>query len=123
MTLNSCSGQNKNSKATQTEETVKKVMNDTIFISKAQFQIMTNKMGVLDIEVIGDNLIAKIANSKNPILKIELGDNYIIAKGNNIFNSSVPSECDYFYPLSNDNKIVTKGKHTINLRKIDKVTE
>lgn len=120
MTLNSCNSQNKNSTTPQTREAVKKVMNDTILISKTQFKIVRNKIGVLDIEIKENNLIDKIADSKNPILMIELGGIYTIAKGNNIFSSSVPNECDYFYPLGNDNKVIMKKEGILNLRKVEK---
>lgn len=120
MTLNSCSGQNRKNTTSEVKEVVKKIMNDTILISKVQFEIVENKMGVLDIEIKEDNLIDKIADSDNPVLRIELDGNYVTAKGNNIFSSSVPNECDYFYPLSNDSKVVTKNNRIINLRKIEK---
>ena len=120
MNLNSCNSQNKNSTTPQTKEAVKKVMNDTILISKAQFEIVRNKMGVLDIEVKENNLIDKIADSNNPILRIALDGIYVTAKGNNIFSSSVPKECDYFYPLGNDNKVIMQNKSILNLRKIEK---
>lgn len=119
MTLNSCSSQNKNSNTPRTKEVVQNIMNDTILISKAQFEIVNNKIGVLDIKIKEDNLIGIIADSDNPILRIELKGNYVTVKGNNIFSSSVPNECDYFYPLDNDNKVVTKNKRILTLRKIE----
>lgn len=119
MTLNSCSGQNKNSAALQTKEAVKKAMNDTILISRSQFVIVVNKGGVLDIEIKEGNLIDTIAYSDNPTLKIELDGNFIIAKGNNIISSSVPENCDYFYLLSDNNKVFTKNERIIYIRKID----
>lgn len=119
MTLNSCSGQNKNSTTPHTKEAVKKVMNNTILISRSQFEIIVNKGGVLDIEIKEGNLIDTIADSDNPTLKIELDGNYIIAKGNNIISSSVPENCDYFYLLRDDNKVFTKNERIIYIRKIE----
>ena len=119
MTLNSCNGQNNKSTTPHAKEVVKKVMNDTILISKAQFKIVRSTIGVLDIEINENNLVDKIADSNNPILRIELDGIYATAKGNNIFSSSVPNECDYFYPLGNDNKVTMKKKGILNLREIE----
>ncbi len=119
ITLNSCNGQNKNSTTLQTNQVVKKVMNNTILILKSQFKIIVNKDGVLDIEIKEDNLIDTIADSNNPTLKIELDDNYITAKGNNIINSSVPKSCNYFYLMNDNNKVFTKNERIIYIRKIE----
>ena len=119
MTLNSCSGQNKNSTTSRINQVVKKVMNDTILISRSQFEIIVNKEGVLDIEIKESNLIDTIADSDNPTLKIELDSKYIIAKGNNIISSSVPENCDYFYFLGDDNKVFTKNERIVYIRKIE----
>ncbi|MEL6697491.1 MAG: hypothetical protein AAFP89_14670 [Bacteroidota bacterium] len=119
MILNSCSGQNKNSTISRTNQVVKKVMDDTILISRSQFEIIVNKEGVLDIEIKESNLIDTIADSDNPTLKIELDSNYIIAKGNNIISSSVPENCDYFYLLRDDNKVFMKNERIIYIRKIE----
>ena len=119
MILNSCSGQNKNSTTSRTNQVMKKVMDDTILISRSQFEIIVNKEGVLDIEIKESNLIDTIADSDNPTLKIELDSNYIIAKGNNIISSSVPENCDYFYLLRDNKKVFTKNERIIYIRKIE----
>ncbi|ELR68625.1 hypothetical protein C900_00203 [Fulvivirga imtechensis AK7] len=73
----------------------------------------------MDIEIVKSDLLEKIKNDSNPILKIEFEGNYIYAKGNNIFKSSVPKGCDYFYPLDNNDKVVINDKQVIKLRKVE----
>jgi hypothetical protein len=122
ITLNSFSGQQKKSHSDLENKIVENRMNDndTIVISKSQYKILINKMGTLKIEVTDMTLVAKIVKDISPIFKLELENSYIVAKGNDIFSSSEPKECDYFYPFDNDKKVIMYEKKIIDFSRIHK---
>lgn len=92
--------------------------NDTLFLSIKDYRIVSVDDNVLDIEVVNNQTVSSIKNVKYSIIKIELREGDRIAKGNDLLGSSIPKECDYFYPL--DNGYVLFVNNRINFRKIAK---
>jgi hypothetical protein len=79
---------------------------DTIVLQCNDFRILVNSKYHLDIEFIRENKIKEIANAKNPIFCFYIENQKYIAKGNEILKSSVPANCDYFYPIDEQGKVV-----------------
>lgn len=96
----------------------KKSINDTLFLAQKDYKIVYRNVYCLDLKIIDSIKIDSLKKNKNPIIKINLDDSFIVAKGNNIFSSSVPENCDYFYPLDMENKLIMVNG-IINLRKIN----
>lgn len=90
--------------------------NDTLFLSINDYKIVSLTDNVLDIEIINNQLVSLIKNVKYPTIRIELHEGDTIAKGNDLLSSSIPKECDYFYPL--DKGYVYFVNNRINMRKI-----
>lgn len=111
MSLNSCNGQ-------QVKSDQNNMLNDTILIATQQYKIVSVDSNILDIELVDLSLIEAIKKAVSPILKIDLNGTTIIAKGNNILSSSIPDNCDYFFPL-NDEKQVVLYNNRINCRRIN----
>lgn len=120
ITLNSCSGQTKDGLKQQIMSS-KMITNDTILIFSSQYNIVTKVNSVLDIEIKDERLLQNIKSANQPIFKIEIEGSYYMIKGNDILSSSVPKECDYFYPLINTNKVFLHN-NILNLRMIKKAT-
>lgn len=117
ITLNCCYGQ-QITKSKDKEINTKKVVGNSILVSKSQYKIIYNENGILDIEIIDNDLLEVIRKSNEPIIRIMLVNKYFIAKGNSVFSSFTPKNCDYFYPLDKKKVVINNGK--INFRKIDK---
>lgn len=109
---------NKKNEAAITEKENQMKANDTLFLSIKDYKIVSLDANVLDIEVINNQLASLIKNVKYSIIKIELQEGDRIAKGNDLLSSSIPKECDYFYPL--DKGYIYTVNNRINLRKIAK---
>lgn len=90
---------------------------DTILLREFEYIIVFKDTNILNIRITDVNALHKIMNVASPILSIELAGKKLIAKGNNVLASSVPEECNYFYPLnSNGMAIIQDG--LISLRKL-----
>jgi hypothetical protein len=79
---------------------------DTIFLQCNDFKILANDKYHLDIEITQESKIKEIAKSKKPIFCIYVERKKYIAKGNEILKSSVPENCDCFYPIDEQDKVV-----------------
>ena len=99
-----------------TEKESQMKTNDTLFLSIKDYKIVSLTDNVLDIEIINNQLVSLIKNVKYSTIKIELQEGDRIAKGNDLLSSSIPKECDYFYPL--DKGYVYFVNNRINMRKI-----
>lgn len=90
---------------------------DTIVLKSVDYEILINHNSIFDIRII--NKLNEFKNKANVILMIEIGDNLLIAKGNFIYSSGIPKECDLFFPVDkNGFPIITNNK--LPLRKIPK---
>ncbi len=110
MSINNCKSQSH----------ISKHMNETkniLIISESKYNIIINNNIVLDIEITDKNILNIIRNLDQPIFKIELNKRIIIAKGNNFLSSFVPKNCDYFYPIDDNGKILLYKDNIINLKK------
>jgi hypothetical protein len=75
------------------------------------FKILVNDKYSLNIEIIQESKIKEIAKAKSPIFCFYVESKKYIAKGNELLKSSVPENCDYFYPIDEkDNIILFKNK-------------
>lgn len=120
--LSCCSNRaitNKKGEATITENENQMKSNDTLFLSINDYKIVSSNDKVLDIEVINNQILSLIKNVKYSIIKIELQEGNKIAKSNDLLSSSIPKQCDYFFPI--DKGYVYIVNNRINLRKIDKL--
>ena len=113
---NSCSSQeitsNKNEIVIQNNMALKV---DTIVLKSTDYELLKCDEYVYDIRLI--NKIEDIKNKQNIILLIEIEGKQNIAKGNKLTSSSIPVDCDLFYPTDKNNlPIITNNKMT--LRKV-----
>ena len=79
---------------------------DTIFLQCNEFKILANEKYSLDIEIIQERKIQEITKIKRPIFYFYIEDKKYIGKGNEIFKSSVPENCDLFYGLDINNSLI-----------------
>lgn len=93
---------------------------DTVFLQCSDFKILANDRYHLDIEFIQENKIKEIAKTKKPIFCFYIEGQKYIAKGNEIIKSSVPENCDYFYPIDEQEKVVLFN-NKLSLIKVIKV--
>ena len=94
------------------------IFSDSIKLEKKDYQIKVTMNIDLDIIIINKKKLQRIKELKNPVLLICIDNKIYIAKGNDIFSSEVPSECDYFYPIDKNGSIIFFPKGKICLRKV-----
>ncbi|MCR4858349.1 MAG: hypothetical protein K5890_09165 [Bacteroidales bacterium] len=87
-------------------QTVFEKETDTIKIYDHSYKIVYLDDNVMDIEM--DSVFVKneIFGKLSPIFQIFIDDKTIIACGNLISYSGVPKDCDYFYPLDENNNVI-----------------
>jgi len=79
---------------------------DTISLQCNDFKILAHTEYHLDIEITQENKIKEIAKAKKPILCFYIENKKYTAKGNELLKSSVPENCDYFYPIDEQGNVV-----------------
>lgn len=94
------------------------IMDDTILLKETDYNIIFRDSDALNIKISNTKTLDRIKNTKSPIFNIEVDKEFIIAKGNNILASSLPIDCNYFYPLNSKGMVVMKDG-LINFRKIN----
>ena len=91
---------------------------DTIFLEHSDFKILANDTFHLDIEITQVKKIKEIIKEKNPIFCFYIQEQKYIAKGNDILQSSVPENCNCFYPIDNEGNVIL-FKNKLSLIKIE----
>ncbi len=79
---------------------------DTIKIYNHSYKIAYLDDNVMDIEMDSVFVENEIIGKLSPIFEIFIDDKIIIACGNLISYSGVPKDCDYFYPLDDNNNVI-----------------
>lgn len=97
-------------------EEINNKTSDTLFLSSVDYKIILFNDTILDVEITNIKKISLIKKVKYSIIQIEFLQDNLIAKGNDLFNSSVPENCNYFYPL--DNGYILFINNRITFRKI-----
>lgn len=116
ITLNNCIS-NPNIKPNKSVDCEVKTIYDTLYIEHNQFVFKREEESFLEIEIIDKELYQEIIGTNNPVVLFKFNGEYMSAKGNWIFSSSIPKDCDYFYPTYN-NKIVINEDYEISFTKI-----
>jgi len=71
-------------------------------ITDTEIGIVTKLQMNLKLKITNSEKLNKLKNSTNPIIFINFNNNKYIAKGNNVFSSSIPEECDFFFATYGD---------------------
>ena len=79
---------------------VKIYFNDTTRLTEKDFVVVENSKISIGIKITDSLKFKRIYGSKNQVIAIHYKDTLWIAKGNENFKSSVPQDCDLFYPLT-----------------------
>jgi len=79
---------------------------DTVFLQCKDFKVLVNVKYYLDIEILQETKIKEIAKIKKPIFCFHIEGQKYIAKGNELLKSSVPENCNCFYVLDIQNKLI-----------------
>ena len=75
-------------------------VNDTTRLTDKDYVIVDNSKISIGLKITDSLKLKSIYKSKNPVIAIHYKDTLWIAKGNEIFKSSVPPDCDLFYALT-----------------------
>jgi len=93
------------------------VFNDTLYLNKEDFKIVFENEKCFNILITSSEKLNKILVMKEPIVSISIGRNLYSAKGNGIFSSKIPVDCDYFYPINEKGNIFSVPRGRFNFRK------
>jgi hypothetical protein len=70
----------------------------------------------LHIEIDTTIINKKLYRIESPIFLIKINDKIINAKGILFISSEVPNNCDYFYPLDNNNHVMLSNNKLMLLK-------
>lgn len=96
------------------------LVKDTFYLKSSDFTILENDSISLRISIIDTNNIALLLSKITPVLKFKINNLVYIAKGNHIFSSFVPYDCDYFYAFDLNGKIIFHLENQISFHYIRK---
>ncbi len=87
-------------------QTVFEKETDTIKIYEYSYKIVYQDDYVMDIELDSAFVMDEISGKLSPIFQIFIDDKIIIVRGNLISYSGVPKDCNFFYPLDENNNVI-----------------
>ena len=96
------------------------VFSDTLVL-KSDDYIVNKYKGGFNLVITNIDKLNKVKIIKSPIIKFCNNNQIKKAKGNEIINSGIPVDCDYFYPIEKDSTIFIITKKVISFIEIDKV--
>lgn len=91
--------------------------NDKISIEKNEYNVIKNRVG-FDLVILNSLKLNKLLKINNPSVEFCVENKKFIAKGNFIFNSSIPLNTKYFFPLDKNNKIYLFKGNVLTFKKI-----
>jgi hypothetical protein len=65
---------------------------------------------MIEMEILNEEIFAKLNSEKNISLTFWLNNKLYVAEGNEIIKSSVPNNCDYFFPIDSNGNIIFFNK-------------
>lgn len=114
ISINSCDKVRTTSKC---DEIIFYNSNDRVSIEINEYNLINNKVG-FDLVILDSLKLNKLLKIVNPSVEFCVENKKNIAKGNFIFNSSVPLNAKYFFPLDKNNKIYLFKGNVLTFRKI-----
>lgn len=91
---------------------------EKIIIDKNEYDIINNDQRGFHLVILDSLKLNKLLKMINPSIKFCIENKKYVAKGNFIFNSSVPLGAKYFFSLDKNNKIVFFKGNVLSLKKI-----
>jgi hypothetical protein len=114
ISINSCDKVRKTSKC---DEIIFYNSNDKVSIEINEYNLINNKVG-FDLVILDSLKLNKLLKIVNPSVEFCVENKKNIAKGNFIFNSSVPLNAKYFFPLDKNNKVYLFKGNVLTFKKI-----
>ena len=91
---------------------------DTIYLNTDNYQIIyDDTTRILDLKISG-TMYHHLRKGKDFIILLSYKNNDYILKGNYYYNSSVPENCDFFFPINKRGKIIWFNKNILSLIKV-----
>ena len=61
---------------------------------------------MIEMEILNEEIFAQLNSKKSISLTFWLNNKLYVARGNEIIKSSVPDNCDYFFPIDSNGNII-----------------
>lgn len=91
---------------------------DTIYLNTDNYQIIyDDTIRILDLKISG-TMYRRLKKEKDFVILLSYKNNDYILKGNYYYNSSVPENCDFFFPINKRGKIIWFNKNILSLIKV-----
>ncbi len=114
-TLNNCGTQE--NMQTSSVENLKAAMDSDFRLLKQQdYEIINEEFRSLSLRISSEHMVKELQEVPDLNLIFEMDGVQLLAKGNFVFSSTMPKHCDYFFPMDENNKIITND-NIINLKK------
>lgn len=91
---------------------------DTLMLSNERIDVRKVNDKEIEVWILNDSSQKKISRLIKPTIILEFNGKKYIAKPNLIYSSSIPNECDYFYPIDKEGKIFNINSGIILFYKI-----
>lgn len=91
-------------------------------LSKADF-LLTENISGYELSILNTSILQEANTLESPEIHFCVSGKEVVAKGNPLFNSSVPKDAECFYGLSNKNKIQLSSGNKILLIMSNKVSK
>lgn len=117
--INKCDTTEKanNSRSNCNEKIIFYNSNEKIVIEKNEYHITNNNKYGFHLVILNSIKLNKLLKIINPCIELCIENTKYIAKGNFIYNSSVPSGAKYFFSLDKNNKIVFFKRNVLSIKK------
>ncbi len=93
---------------------------DTIYLNTDNYQIVyDDTIRILDLKI-SETMYRRLRKEKDFVILLSYKNNDYILKGNYYYNSFVPENCDFFFPINKRGKIIWFDKNILSLIKVAK---
>ncbi|OQP51216.1 hypothetical protein A4R26_29840 [Niastella populi] len=94
---------------------------DTIKILENDYKIVLNEKYSLRVEITNPRVLQALTTKPDPVILFSIGLEKLIAKGNYIILSSVPSNCDLFYATDKKGCLILYEHNLLIFTRVNKV--
>jgi hypothetical protein len=91
-------------------------------LAKEKYSLVRNQ-NLYELSILDDIKLDSIERMKNVHILFYENGHQQEAKGNYLYSSKIPEECNYFFAIGNDDEIVFKGNNIIQIHFISPLSK
>lgn len=95
-----------------------KVMNDPIKITENDYKLLKEDEYSIDLKIVDRKKLKALQKATHPVIQLTVNGKEYVVRENYMLNASFPANCDAFYTVNQDGKIVWVKTKVMSFRKI-----